>query len=132
MDGGGGATGAGPGGAALRNMENHEAYSILDELQKDGKIEADNADDAKEKFYKLHEALVINMENEHVLMKKARQLQKELGNEMLKLEKTQQQQAENEAMLKELNNQVVQVRKEQEDCAEKRYQLLSEEKKLDL
>ena len=71
MDGGGGATGAGPGGAALRNMENHEAYSILDELQKDGKIEADNADEAKEKFYKLHEALVINMENEHVLMKRS-------------------------------------------------------------
>jgi len=69
-------------------MENHEAYSILDELQKDGKIEVDNADEAKEKFYKLHEALVINMENEHVLMKKARQLQKELSNELLKLEKT--------------------------------------------
>jgi len=24
----------------MRNMENHEAYSILDELQKDGKIDA--------------------------------------------------------------------------------------------
>ncbi len=47
-----------------------------------------SADEAKEKFYKLHEALVVNMENEHVLMKKARQLQKELGNELLKLEKT--------------------------------------------
>jgi len=34
---GGGAPGA---GAAMRNMENHEAYSILDELQKDGKIDA--------------------------------------------------------------------------------------------
>ena len=32
--------GTGPGGAAMRNMENHEAYSILDELQKDGKIDA--------------------------------------------------------------------------------------------
>ena len=40
-------------------------------------------DEAKEKFYKLHEALVINMENEHVLMKKARQLQKELSNELV-------------------------------------------------
>ena len=46
------------------------------------------AEDAKEKFYKLHEALVINMENEQVLMKKARALQKELSNELLKLEKT--------------------------------------------
>jgi hypothetical protein len=30
--------GAGPGGA-LRNMENHEAYNIIDELQKEGKME---------------------------------------------------------------------------------------------
>ena len=80
----------------------------------------------------MHEALVVNMENEHVLMKKARQLQKELGNELLKLEKTQQQQAENEAMLKELNNQVVQVRKEMDDCTEKRFNLGNEEKKLDV
>ena len=31
--------GGGPGGAPMRSLENHEAYSILDELQKDGKIE---------------------------------------------------------------------------------------------
>lgn len=45
-------------------------------------------------------------------MKKARALQKDLSNELLKLEKTQQQQAENENLLKELNNQVVEVKKE--------------------
>ena len=30
-----------PGGAsgAMRNMENHEAYNIIEELQKDGKME---------------------------------------------------------------------------------------------
>jgi len=44
------------------------------------------------------------MEAEQKLMKKARALQKELSNELLKLEKTQQQQAENEALLKELAN----------------------------
>ena len=97
-------SGEGASGGALRNMENHEAYNILDELQKDGKIEPTNAEEAKVKFYKLHEALVENMEAEQKLMKKARALQKELSNELLKLEKTQQQQAENEALLKELNN----------------------------
>lgn len=45
-------------------------------------------------------------------MKKARALQKDLSNELLKLEKTQQQQAENDALLKELNNQVIEVKKE--------------------
>jgi hypothetical protein len=53
----------GPGGA-LRQMDNHEAYNIIDELTKDGKIESRGADEAKEKFYRLHEALVQNMENE--------------------------------------------------------------------
>jgi hypothetical protein len=75
----------------MRNMENHEAYNIIDDLVKDNKMEPKNAEEAKEKFYKLHEALVKNMENEQVLMKKARALQKELSNELLKLEKTQQQ-----------------------------------------
>merc|ERR1712166_1559559 len=82
-------SGEGAQGGALRNMENHEAYNILDELQKDGKIEPTNAEEAKIKFYKLHEALVENMEAEQKLMKKARALQKELSNELLKLEKTQ-------------------------------------------
>ena len=88
---------------ALRN-ENHEAYNILDELVKGNALEPANAEEAKTKFYKLHEALVENMEAEQKLMKKARALQKELSNELLKLEKTQQQQAENEALLKELAN----------------------------
>lgn len=52
------------------------------------------------------------MEHEQTLMKKARALQKDLSNELLKLEKTQQQQAENDALLKELNNQVIEVKKE--------------------
>ena len=59
-------------------------------------------------------------------MKKARALQKELSNELLKLEKTQQQQAENEALLKELNNQVIEVKKEIDDINERRDRLKTE------
>lgn len=50
-------------GGALRN-ENHEAYNILDELVKGKQLEPQNADEAKQKFYRLHEALVENMEAE--------------------------------------------------------------------
>lgn len=121
--------GGAPAGA-LRQMENHEAYNILDELQKEGKIEPSNAEEAKLKFYKLHEALVENMEAEQKLMKKARALQKELSNELLKLEKTQQQQAENEALLKELSNQVVEVKKELESINDRKEVLKSEISKL--
>ena len=66
------------------------------------------------------------MENEQVLMKKARALQKELSNELLKLEKTQQQQAENEALLKELNHQVTEVKKEIDNINDRREQLKAE------
>ena len=38
MSGEGGSAPGGPGGA-LRNMENHEALNIIDQLQKDGKME---------------------------------------------------------------------------------------------
>ena len=78
-----------------------------------------SAEEAKEKFYSLHQALVKNMENEQALMRKARALQKDLSNELLKLEKTQQQQAENDALLKELNNQVIEVKKEIENINER-------------
>lgn len=72
------------------------------------------------------------MENEQVLMKKARTLQKELSNELLKLEKTQQQQAENEAMHKELNNQVIEVKKEIDNINDRQEALKSEKNLLEL
>lgn len=72
------------------------------------------------------------MENEQILMKKARTLQKELSNELLKLEKTQQQQAENEAMHKELNNQVIEVKKEIDNINDRQEQLKSEKNLLEV
>ena len=68
------------------------------------------------------------MEHEQTLMKKARALQKNLSNELLKLEKTQQQQAENDAQLKDLKNQDVEVKKEIDHSMD-RIQKLQEEKK---
>ena len=66
-----------PGGPA-RQMEYQKAYTILDDLTKDNKIDGKAAEEAKEKFYRLHEALQQNMENETHLLKKARGLGKEL------------------------------------------------------
>ena len=66
------------------------------------------------------------MENEQILMKKARTLQKELSNELLKLEKTQQQQAEYESMHKELNNLVFEVKKEIDYIIDRQEALKSE------
>ena len=65
-------------------------------------------------------------------MKKARALQKELSNELLKLEKTQQQQAENEALLKELNHQVEEVKNVFYRIDDRREQLKSDSSKLEM
>ena len=119
-----------PGGPA-RQLEYQKAYAILDDLQRDGKIESGAADEAKEKFYKLHEALCENMENETQLLKKARSLGKELQNELLKLEKTQQQSAENETLLKELNHHVEAIKAENEKTTARRDSLTAEKISLD-
>ena len=38
--------GGAPAGA-MRNMDNHEAYNIIDDLAKDSKIDGDGAEEAK-------------------------------------------------------------------------------------
>ena len=72
------------------------------------------------------------MENEQILMKKARSLQKDLSIKLLDLEKTQTQQTENEQLLKELNNQVVEIKKEIDSRNEIRENLKSEKNRLEL
>lgn len=67
-----------------------------------------------------------------MLMKKARSLQKELSIQLLQLEKTQGQQAENEALLKELNNQVIEIKKEIDSINERKENLRSEKNKLEM
>jgi hypothetical protein len=121
-----------PSGAGGKMGDNPAAYGIVDELEKDGKMDKDGAEEAKQKFYRLHEALVKNMENEQILMKKARSLNKELSLQMLQLEKTQGQQAENEALLKELNNQVLEIKKEIDTINERRENLKGEKNMLEL
>lgn len=80
----------------------------------------------KDKFYKLHEVLAQNLENEQILLKKARSLQKELQNEILKLEKAQTQAKQNEETKQELINTRNEVRKEIDGIDEKRAILKSE------
>ena len=111
-------------------MEYQKAYTILDDLQKEGKIDVKDADDAKEKFYRLHEALCQNMENETALLRKARALGKSLQDELLKLEKMQQQSAENESLLKELNHQVDQIKAENEKISNRKEKLAMEKNQL--
>ena len=70
------------------------------------------------------------MENETALMKKARALHKELQTELLKLEKTQQQSAENETILKELSHQVDAIKTENDKITDRRETLKADYSKL--
>eukprot|EP00347_Sterkiella_histriomuscorum_P000313 403376359 len=121
----------------IKNVQNTEAFNILQDLQKQGQLSSDTAEAYRQRFYQLHEVLVTNMENEQQLMKRARALQKELQNEVLKLEKAQQQQKQNEETLKELNNTINDVRRTIETIEERRQVLrqeihVLENQKLDL
>ena len=71
------------------------------------------------------------MENETHLLKKARALGKELQNELLKLEKTQQQSAENETLLKELNHHVEAIKAENEKISDRRDRLKADKQNLE-
>ncbi|CDW91529.1 UNKNOWN [Stylonychia lemnae] len=110
----------------IKNIQNTEAFTILQDLTKHGQLSQDAAEVYRQKFYQLHEVLVTNMENEQQLMKRARTLQKELQNEVLKLEKAQQQQKQNEETLKELNNTINDVRRTIETIEERRQVLRQE------
>ena len=64
------------------------------------------------KFKDLHQQLLAQFEVERTLSSKANLLTKQLMNELLNLEKAQQQQKKNEETLKELENTISDVTKD--------------------
>jgi len=62
------------------------AYSSLDELAESGRLTQVQVQLYKSKFAKLHQVVLKTYENEKILLKKAKQLNGDLGNERAKLE----------------------------------------------
>ena len=55
-----------------------KGYTILKELQGEGKIDASSADEYKARFYKLHQQLEQNYGNEKLLLQRGHSLKKSL------------------------------------------------------
>jgi multidrug efflux pump subunit AcrA (membrane-fusion protein) len=67
------------------------AYASLDELAEAGRLTQAQVQLFKSKFAKLHEVVLKTYENEKSLLKKAKQLNADLGNERTKLEEATKQ-----------------------------------------
>ena len=74
--------------ADVSDISNSPAYQSLDELVGSGKLTQAQAQLYRSKYAKLHEVVLKTYENEKNLLKKAKQLNQDLGGERSKLEKT--------------------------------------------
>ena len=74
--------------ADVSDISNSPAYQSLDELVGSGKLTQAHAQLYRSKYAKLHEVVLKTYENEKNLLKKAKQLNQDLGGERSKLEKT--------------------------------------------
>ena len=85
--------------AHVSDISNSPAFSALDELTAAGKLTVAQAQLYKSKYSKLHEVVLKTYENEKNLLKKAKQLNTDLGAERAKLEKAAARaQEDNEAI----------------------------------
>lgn len=85
---------------------------IIHEIEKDGEISEEMAQACKEKFIKVHELLMKNLENEKKLMQESRTLKEQLQQEIQKLEQAQNGKKANEDTLKDLTDKINSFRKE--------------------
>ena len=74
--------------ADVSDISNSPAYQSLDELVGSGKLTQAQSQLYRSKYAKLHEVVLKTYENEKNLLKKAKQLNQDLGGERSKLEKT--------------------------------------------
>jgi chromosome segregation ATPase len=87
-------------------------YNIIHEIQKEGQISEETANACKEKFYRVHELLMQNLQNEKKLVEESRILKQQLSQEIQKLEQAQNNQKANEDTLKDLTDSINGVKKE--------------------
>jgi len=72
--------------ADITDINSSAAFVALDELVKDGSLTTAQADLYKSKYAKLHEVMLQTLDNESMLLKKARALNEELLAEKKKLD----------------------------------------------
>ncbi|CAG9313059.1 CCDC146 [Blepharisma stoltei] len=107
----------------VKDIRNSVAYSIITDLEREGKLHSQRAEALKEKFKRLHEVVVQSFENEKILLNKARDLRQDLTKQLHKLESVSQQQSETSLSLERINKTLEDTQAEL-DQAEQRVQVL--------
>lgn len=105
--------------AEIFDVSASDAFNIIHEIHKEGQISDETANACKEKFYRVHELLMQNLQNEKKLVEEAKILREQLTQEMQKLEQAQNNQKNNEDTLKDLMTTLNEVKKEGEAVEER-------------
>ena len=111
---------------AETRVEASQAYNILAELENEGKITNERAEQYKQKFYVLHEACIKEMQNERKLSEKVSHYKKALSNETLRLEKAEQQKTDHDYKIRTLEEKQEEVKKQTSEIDD-RLNLLAQE-----
>jgi len=98
----------------IKDLRGSLAYSILEDLFKDGSLTKIEVDLFKSKYAKVHEFVIQTHENELNFLTRAKQLNHKLMSEKIRLEKTSLESQEASNCIDQLTQQVAEVQNENE------------------
>jgi chromosome segregation ATPase len=96
----------------MEAQDPENVINIIHEIQREGQISDQTANVCREKFIRVHELLMQNLENEKKLVDESRILKQQLSQEIQKLEQAQNNQKVNEDTLKDLTEKINNFKKE--------------------
>lgn len=107
----------------IKDLQSNVALTLLNDLKAQNKISQDTANIWKEKFGRLHDAVVQSFQNHKALHQKTQSLRSEMYLEQGKGETASTAQHNNQEILEELNHIHQKIQNEQDSC-ERRYEIL--------
>lgn len=98
--------GGGVGTVNVKEVANSPAFTILDELYRDGKISLEQSNEYKKKYEELHEVVLSTYGSETSLLNRAKELNTVYQSRRKLLEKKTEENKQNETSLKKLREQL--------------------------
>jgi len=118
-------------GDEIKDLEKSQAYTVLDELQRNGSISKAEMDLYKSKYGKLHEFVIQTFENEKNFVTRAKQLNQRLMQEKIKLEKTTLESQEDQNAIEQLMHQKFEIEQEHQVAQDREMMLQIQLSELD-
>mmetsp|Transcript_75619 Transcript_75619/g.130938 ORF Transcript_75619/g.130938 Transcript_75619/m.130938 type:complete len:926 (-) Transcript_75619:156-2933(-) len=103
----------------IKDVNNTDAFNVLEELHRDGSVSKADMDLFKSKFAKLHEFVLQTYENEKQFLARAKHLNHRLQSEKIRLEKIQLQSHDDQSTIQQLNDLFQEIQNEQEVVGER-------------